>query len=184
MLAVDKDKIVLSYHDSLLHESDVGLLDDTKWLNDRLIGFVYEYMERETFVDAPTSLFLFMTPSTVQCLKLCSSMQEAEMCFLEPLDARNKRYIFIPINNNANAEQAGGSHWSLLLYDKRWCSFVHYDSIGSNYSVAKAFVNKYASYFGLSAECYRNADNYVKQTNSYDCGMFVLGRIKHCFATV
>ena len=33
------DKIVLDYNDSLVYESDLKLLNQGKWLNDRIIGF-------------------------------------------------------------------------------------------------------------------------------------------------
>ena len=36
------DEVVLSFHDSLLRKSDLSLLEDGRWLNDRLIGFVFE----------------------------------------------------------------------------------------------------------------------------------------------
>lgn len=36
------DPIVLSYHDSLLKESDVSLLAGPRWLNDKIIGFYFE----------------------------------------------------------------------------------------------------------------------------------------------
>lgn len=36
------DEVVLSFHDSLLRESDLSLLEEGRWLNDRLIGFVFE----------------------------------------------------------------------------------------------------------------------------------------------
>ena len=36
------DAVVLSYHDSLLKESDVSLLTGPRWLNDRVIGFYLE----------------------------------------------------------------------------------------------------------------------------------------------
>ena len=36
---------VLSYHDSLLTSSDVNLLEPSKWLNDKLIGFCFEYVD-------------------------------------------------------------------------------------------------------------------------------------------
>lgn len=37
-----KDEVVLSFHDSLLHDSDVLLLNEGQWLNDNLIGFMFE----------------------------------------------------------------------------------------------------------------------------------------------
>jgi hypothetical protein len=33
------DKIVLDYNDALVYESDLKLLNQGKWLNDRIIGF-------------------------------------------------------------------------------------------------------------------------------------------------
>ena len=36
------DVPVLSFHDSLLRQSDVALLDGTNWLNDKIIGFYFE----------------------------------------------------------------------------------------------------------------------------------------------
>lgn len=36
------DNIVLSFHDSLLRESDVQLLNKGHWLNDNIIGFMME----------------------------------------------------------------------------------------------------------------------------------------------
>ena len=34
--------VVLSFHDCLLRESDVNLLDEPYWLNDKIIEFAYE----------------------------------------------------------------------------------------------------------------------------------------------
>lgn len=36
------DEIVLSFHDSLLRKSDLSLLEEGRWLNDRIIGFMFE----------------------------------------------------------------------------------------------------------------------------------------------
>ena len=41
-MAAEKDEIVLSFYDSLLKKSDVELLNEGQWLNDRMIGFVFE----------------------------------------------------------------------------------------------------------------------------------------------
>lgn len=36
------DRRVLSYHDSLLKDSDLALLGGSNWLNDKIIGFYFE----------------------------------------------------------------------------------------------------------------------------------------------
>lgn len=34
--------VVLNFYDSLLYKVDVCLLDDQRWLNDKLLGFCFE----------------------------------------------------------------------------------------------------------------------------------------------
>ncbi len=41
-MADEDDEIVLSFNDSLLRKSDLRLLDDPGWINDKLIGFFFE----------------------------------------------------------------------------------------------------------------------------------------------
>ena len=98
-------KIKLSYEDSIIYDSDFKLLDSGNWLNDRLISFVYEYLERETFKDS--SVCSFVNPSTVQYLKLCENLQEAEACFMEPLGLKLKEVVFFPLNSNLDKNSAG-----------------------------------------------------------------------------
>ena len=42
MAAKEGGIIVLSFQDSLLRKSDLGLLEEGRWINDKLIGFVFE----------------------------------------------------------------------------------------------------------------------------------------------
>ena len=43
-MAADSQRIVLSFHDSLIRQQDFDLLDSPGWLNDRLIAFYFEYV--------------------------------------------------------------------------------------------------------------------------------------------
>lgn len=36
------DKVVLSYHDISLYQSDITILENSEWLNDNIISFYYE----------------------------------------------------------------------------------------------------------------------------------------------
>lgn len=170
----DLDSLILSFHDSLVFQSDLDLLKEGQWINDRIIGFVYEYLEKEVFPSEcnEKNLFAFLNPSSVQYLKLCESLEEAKMCFLEPLELKNKSYVFLPLNSNQTTD-AGGSHWSLLVIDLKSSVIKHYDSIGSNEEEAKRFSNKYKNFFGIKK--FESQINFPQQNNSYDCGAFVLG---------
>lgn len=164
-------EIILNYHDSLLLKSDFELLNENEWLNDRLIGFLYEYFEREAFKEL--KIAQFVNPSTVQYLKLCDSLDEARVCFLDPLEINTREVVFFPLNNNIQTDKAGGSHWSLMVLFRSNRSLVHFDSIGSNENEARMFYNKYKSYFGI--ENFTIDSSFPKQKNSSDCGVFLLG---------
>jgi sentrin-specific protease 8 len=44
------EKIILSYHDSCLYQSDLDILKcDSGWLNDRIISFYFEYLQKDVF---------------------------------------------------------------------------------------------------------------------------------------
>lgn len=167
------DKVVLNYYDCSLHESDIHLLDENNWLNDRLIGFVYEYFEKDLYKSELISRNLsLVNPSTVQYLKLCKSLDEANVCFLEPLELNKKEVVFLPLNNHQYTT-AGGSHWSLLVvFPKQNGLFVHYDSTGGNFNEAKLFFNKYKTYFNSNSLIH---GEFPKQTNSSDCGVYLIG---------
>lgn len=44
------DKIIISYHDACLYESDYFILKThDSWLNDRIISFYFEYLQKDVF---------------------------------------------------------------------------------------------------------------------------------------
>jgi sentrin-specific protease 8 len=42
MAAENDNCVVVSFNDSLIHQSDVDLLDGPNWINDNLINFCFE----------------------------------------------------------------------------------------------------------------------------------------------
>lgn len=172
----NKDKVVLSYHESLLRESDLEILKGPRWLNDILISFYFEYLETEKFKNY--SNLLFVTPEVTQCIKI-SSVSELQI-FLDPLNASHKDFIFFALNDNIHTECSGGSHWSLLVFSRPENTLFHFDShVGSNYNQAKDFGLKLLKYFDIipmgrivEADC-------LQQSNGYDCGVHVLCNVEH-----
>ena len=39
------DPVVLSYHDSILRQSDLVVLEPPNWLNDNMIAFAFQYFQ-------------------------------------------------------------------------------------------------------------------------------------------
>lgn len=138
-----KASVVLSFHDILIHRSDIDLLDGPHWLNDTIISFYFEYLEKIRFSE--TNELLFVSPEVTQCIKLVQI--EEIKTFLEPLNFSKKKFVFFALNDNDTPDMAGGFHWSLLVYSKPERSFYHLDSSNvTNHNVAWEFASHLIPY--------------------------------------
>lgn len=166
------DPVVLSYQDSLLRRSDVSLLEGPHWLNDQVIGFAFEYFAVERFKSLGDAVG-FISPEVTQFIK-CASCQEELAVFLEPLRLESRRWVFLAVNDNSN-QAAGGSHWSLLLYQRDSGHFSHYDSqSGGNATHARRIAAKLQAFLGTGTDVPFVEEPCPSQQNSYDCGMYVI----------
>lgn len=171
-MSSEMDPVVLSYQDSLLRRSDVSLLEGPHWLNDQVIGFAFEYFTAERFKSLGDSV-CFISPEVTQFIK-CASCQEELAIFLEPLRLVLRRWVFLAVNDNSN-QAAGGSHWSLLLYQRDSGYFSHYDSqSGGNATHARRITAKLRAFLGTGTEVPFVEEPCPSQQNSYDCGMYVI----------
>lgn len=163
-------EIALNFQDSCLYLSDVNLLKGPYWLNDQIISFYFEYLEKEIFPEF-SDRFLFVSPEVTQCIKF--SPEDVAM-FLEPLRAHDKDFLFFALNDNFQVERAGGSHWSLLVYSRPENTFFHYDSsYGSNHQHSAMLENILMRALAVPHAEYKEA-TCSQQLNSYDCGIHVL----------
>lgn len=141
--------VILSFHDILLHRADVDLLNGPFWLNDTIISFYFEYLEKVVFSKAKE--LLFVSPEVTQCVKMVQT--EEIKTFLEPLGVMTKQIVFFALNDNNTPDMAGGSHWSLLVYSKPENSFYHLDSSsGSNHNVAWDFASHLIPYLSAAGK--------------------------------
>ncbi|KAI4879579.1 hypothetical protein NFI96_006702 [Prochilodus magdalenae] len=167
--ALEMDPVVLSYQDSLLRRSDVSLLEGPHWLNDQVIGFAFEYFATERFKGLGDKV-CFISPEVTQFIK-CTSCQEELALFLEPLRLPSRRWVFLAVNDNSN-QTAGGSHWSLLLYQRDAGHYSHFDSqSGGNSLHARRIAAKLETFLGAGAKVPFVEEPCPSQQNSYDCGM-------------
>lgn len=119
------DAVILNYYETLLHKSDRDLIAGPFWLNDTVISFYFEFLEKEQFPHEKD--LLFISPEVTQCLKMVSEREVS--VFLDPLEVSSKSFIFFAVNDNESADRAGGSHWSLLVYSRPEKQFFHLDSL-------------------------------------------------------
>ena len=166
-LPIMADKIILDYHNSLLRQSDLLLLEPMQWLNDGIVGFWFEYLENDLFGDRDD--ICFISPEVAHFIKLGSSQDSC--AFLEPLNLNSKSLVLLPVNNSVSPDTPGGSHWSLLVYERKHQQFYHLDSVHqSNRAHAKSMVSKLALLPNdgkvIELPC-------TQQLNGWDCGILV-----------
>jgi len=162
------DPVVLSYHDSILRQSDLVVLEPPNWINDNIIAFAFQYFQEKIYTGR--NIFL-LDPSVAQMAKLCSSPFEIE-ALLSSLELPKKDLVLIAINDN-NETKAGGSHWSLLAWRNK--QFFHFDSSGNlNNEAVMATATALSGTLGVPVPVTVAQIPVQAQRNAYDCGMFVL----------
>ena len=165
--------------DVRLFASDVKLLEPGEWLNDNLIAFFFERLA------APYPGVLLLEPSLCHAAAMLQSAEVLrEMVSVSPKaggvplvdQLARAKLVLAPINDKDSPESHdGGSHWSLLMYERRTGEFVHYDSCGRRNA---RYAQLVASCLGplLSSEhraAVREAAT-PQQANAYDCGVYVI----------
>ena len=168
-MAVVVREVVASLGDCLVREEDMLLLRPGQWLNDQLIGIIFELSEQETFAG---SNIAFIGPEVTQFIKV-SPAAELLPC-LDPLGLSTKAAVMWAVNNCATLDAPGGSHWSLLVFVRSSKTFYHLDSCaGMNTQAAKDLARKAAELVGVEQASVVEKD-VEQQTNGHDCGVFLL----------
>lgn len=172
----NKSVKVATNHTKLTKEAEINTSDrdlicmeilESSWITDDAI---------QTYYDALTSKvlkndILLMNPVIVQAIKCLEDINH----FIEPLELANKSFIFLPINDSAMVDQVGGSHWSLMLYVRGLDKFFYLDSSADyNLRHAQQVKNKIAKYLGLSEFAPLHKIDVPQQTNTVDCGVYML----------
>ncbi|KAI8584570.1 hypothetical protein K450DRAFT_181763 [Umbelopsis ramanniana AG] len=165
------DKIVSQYGDVVLRKSDYDTLADGQWLNDTVIEFHTEYLERE--IIPRDAKILILRPATVH---LISHIQDtSQLHSALPPNLNQSLAIFIPINDGKPHIANSGSHWSLLVYLRATSTFYYYDSLhNANINSARLTARRLTPLLGL-----RIVPHFVSmwtppQPNGADCGICVI----------
>ncbi|KAK9168930.1 hypothetical protein Syun_001070 [Stephania yunnanensis] len=168
------DEKILSYNDVVLRRSDLDILSGPKFLNDQIIEFYFSFLSS----GFPSQDTLFVPPSISFWIANCPDPKSLKD-FVEPLAFPERKVVLFSVNNNMDVTMAeGGTHWSLLVYDRSANVFVHHDSIaGFNNCHAKRLYKAVAGFMGFSGSAPNSQlIEYVdtpQQINCYDCGLYV-----------
>ena len=175
--------IVLSYHDTLLRQTDVNTLEPGKWLNDNVISFWFDYLEHELYADYE-SCVKFIAPDVAQFIKSAaenSAQIEDVSAVLESMELSKKKLLIIPINDSpTNAMTIGGTHWTLATFTIDNGSFEHYDSFAGsvNHLHAQSIFTVISPILTPDRTIDIDLDfseiPTTQQRNSYDCGIHLI----------
>lgn len=167
------DERILSYHDEILRRSDLGILRSrSSFINDRIISFYFTHLSL-SLSRSSSSTTLLIPPSLSYLISLCPNDPQ----ILSPLDLPSKTLVLFPVNDNPDPTVAeGGTHWSLLVYNRGSNEFVHHDSLnGANSWCARRLYEAVKGFVGCDGESARFVEARTpQQRNGYDCGLFVM----------
>ncbi|WP_156438679.1 Ulp1 family isopeptidase [Bradyrhizobium valentinum] len=150
------------------------VLGPTELLGDEHITADYTLLERELQRDNSdlAARTRFLRPAQAHLLRLTKdedTRQETLRGIVNDEDGNDTaNFLFVPVNDGGVG--GGGTHWSLLLVDRREPEgrvAYHYNSIRRSNSTA---ASQLAGRLGTRLEPARMA----RQGNNYDCGVFVL----------
>lgn len=169
------DDKILSYNDVVLRRSDLDILSGPYFLNDRIIEFYFSYLS-SCLVSQD---ILLVPPSIAFWILNCPDATYLKE-FIEPLKLPEKKLVIFPVNDNDDMSLAeGGSHWSLIVYERNGNVFVHHDSNhGMNKIKARKLFSAVVGFMGDSTSAsngkYLDCVDSPQQTNGYDCGVYVI----------
>ena len=168
---MENDPILITYKSCSIKKSDIDCLSDYQYLNDLIISFYYEILnEKYTSND-----IILLDPAVSMSIIFDQDLDDINNCIFQPLEMKNKKFIFVPINDNTKIEyKINGSHWALNIIDVNNNTIYYLDSMLGNISNAKVSVRKFEKLFGKKFN-FVYALEKTYQTNSSDCGMFILG---------
>ena len=77
-----------------------------------------------------------VSPNVSELFKFGDAAVIEQVC--SDLGFGDKALLLLPVNDNDNPKQTGGSHWSLLVFRRKTNCFEHLDSVSSgNFETAK-----------------------------------------------
>lgn len=154
-----------------------------KWLSDESISFAYSRIGPEGGGDScgaegsklPMEVLLLEAGVAFWLAMQTEVKHRDEAC--TELKLTERRLVLCPVNDNQDGDAAdAGTHWGLLVWDRQGMGngrFLYYDSgfvhMASNHEQAQALANHLAG-----EEVTVKAGQCAKQTNTFDCGMYVI----------
>lgn len=142
------------------------------WISDDTLYSYFEIINFKTGLVKETNAFC-VNPLISQGIKLLDDYKY----LLDPPNLRAFDHLFIPVNDSVLTDGEGGSHWSLLVFNKLQQQFYHYDSCnGYNLKHARMIADRLINYLNDTTD--NRAEIIECQTpqqhNGYDCAIYMV----------
>ncbi|KAI9255998.1 hypothetical protein BY458DRAFT_558496 [Sporodiniella umbellata] len=172
-----EDELILHYHDVVIRQSDLKTLEPGQWLNDTMLSFHMEFLER-TFVPKEAKI-LFLRPGMVQLITFMEGdVTQLEGCL--PPNMEQYEIIFMPINDGKPSVAYSGTHWALLVFVRCTKSFHYYDSLKfNNLRDAELSYKRIQPLLKLDQPAHLIPSSAPQQKNGFDCGVYVIAMIDY-----
>lgn len=164
------DKVLLTYGSCCIKSSDISTLDDYQYLNDLIISFYYEILTKKY----PCNDIILIEPAVSMSIIVEEDLSIVDECIFTPLKVKEKKFVFLPINDNERIEyKTNGSHWALSVIDVENSLYYYFDSMLSQIKNSKKSMKKCEKLFKKKFHFVSGLETKF-QNNSFDCGMYVL----------
>ena len=169
------DEIILSTKNCSVTKEDIETLSSHTYLNDLIISFYYEIIQDKY----PSKDITLLDPAVSMSIILDSNdendLEDLKQCIFLPLELDKKKFVFAPINDNTKIQYScSGSHWTLNVIDVEKKIIYYLDSTNGDVSNAHTFHKRIEKLYEKEFEFIYGL-HIQYQTNSFDCGMFLLG---------
>ena len=178
------EKSLISCGGANLNQADIDSLENKGLVTDEIILFfmqaILEYMKSQT-----KERINMVGPSISYWIQAQNDKREIDHQKKE-INQKDYDYVFFPINDKDDPEKGdGGSHWSLILYNKKDNTYMYFDPLnGMNIKYAKALhLNLIDTTSYESIDINGRITHVVpplvevkcqEQANGYDCGIFIM----------
>ncbi|KAL5395462.1 hypothetical protein PMIN06_004184 [Paraphaeosphaeria minitans] len=188
--------VYFAYHDSNVTRHDMSTLaDEHGWLEDNVVNFWIQYIEKEEMHNFPKARIELFAPSMSTFMKLERdlSVSKSVLGQMPDLAANKTTHVFIPVNGDrtsdhdtdavkfGSGQETAGIHWSLLVISLIDNVAFHYDSMnGLNSPDARDLLRGFEAALPVSRSLrFVDMVDSPQQTDGWNCGIFALVIMKH-----
>lgn len=169
-------RLLFSFRDVDVYSHHLEFFRPRNWLDDSCLNLCQRLYESERGLTAQgdVSKVLLVDPAIISFIQLQVDDEQEYLEVVRGQGFDGYEWLFFPINDSISFSHSG-SHWSLMICHWKSLTFLSVDSGGStNRAAVECFAEKLAHWRGLAKEPLVIDVPCPRQSNGYDCGIYVI----------